>query len=181
MRFTVAELKEMHAPFEKLSDRQIKKARSHAKTVGAGSLVENVSYHRVRIDTTKLEHFLTFIDQPNFYQDVSFGTRKVTLESGQQMIMPNVVRIVGRSTMIKQYQQRCSEEEFEPQSRATLYRILKVREASQRKSLQGLDDIAASGAEGFETLANTVDELERCGAFHDWCEGLRNHLRDSKR
>ena len=56
-----------------------------------------------------------------------------------------------------------------------------MREASQRKSLQALDDIAASGAEGFETLANTVDELERCGAFHDWCEGLRNHLRDSKR
>ena len=51
-RFTVAELKEMHAPFEKLSDRQIKKARSRAITVGAGSLVENVPYHRVRIDTT---------------------------------------------------------------------------------------------------------------------------------
>ena len=103
------------------------------------------------------------------------------LDSGQQMIMPNVVRTVGRSTMIKQYQQRCSEEEFEPLSRATLYRILKVREASQRKSLQGLDDTAASGAEGFETLANIVDELERCGASHEWCEELRNHLRHSKR
>ncbi len=181
LRFTVTELKEMHAPFEKLSDRQIKKARSHAKTVGVGFLVEKVPYHRVRIDATKLEHFLTFVDQPYFYQDVSFGTRKVRLDSGQQMIMPNVVRTVCRSTMIKQYQQRCSEEEFEPLSRATLYRILKVREASQRKSLQGLDDTAASGAEGFETLANIVDELERCGASHEWCEGSRNHLRDCKR
>ena len=36
LRFTVTELKEMHSPFEKLSDRQIKKARSHAKTVGTG-------------------------------------------------------------------------------------------------------------------------------------------------
>jgi hypothetical protein len=97
------------------------------------------------------------------------------------MIMPNVVRTVCRSTMIKQYQQRCSEEEFQPLSRATLYRILKVREASQRTSLQGLDDTAASGAEGFETLANIVDELERCGASHEWCERSRNHLRDSKR
>ena len=36
LRFTVSELKETHATFEKLSDRQIKKARSHAKKVGAG-------------------------------------------------------------------------------------------------------------------------------------------------
>ena len=179
-RFTVTELTEMHAPFEKVSDRQIKKARSHAKIVGAGFPVEKVPYHRVRIDSTKLEHFLAFVDQPYFYQDVSFGTRKVSLNSGQQMIMPNVVRTVCRSTMIKQYQQRCSEEEFQPLSRATLYRILKVREASQRTSLQGLDDTAASSAEGFETLANTVDELERCGASHEWCERSRNHLRDSK-
>ena len=181
LRFTVSELKEMHATFEKLSDRQIKKARSHAKRVGAGFLVEKVPYHRVCIDATKLEHFLTFVDQPYFYQDVSFGTRKVRLESGQEMIMPNVVRTVGRSTMIKQYQQRCSEEEFEPLSRATLYRILKVREASQRKPLQGLDDTAARGAEGFDILVNVVDELERCGASHEWCEGSRNHLRDSRR
>jgi hypothetical protein len=95
LRFTVTELKEMHSPFEKLSDRQIKKAQSHAKTVGTGLLVENVPYHRVRIDTTKLEHFLTFVDQPYFYQDVSFGMRKVRLDSGQLMIMPNVVRTVG--------------------------------------------------------------------------------------
>ena len=49
----------------------------------------------MRIDTTKLEHFLTFVDQPYFYQDVSFGMRKVRLDSGQLMIMPNVVRTVG--------------------------------------------------------------------------------------
>ena len=32
------------------------------------------------------------------------------------MIMPHVVRTVGRSTMTKQHQPRCSEEEFEPES-----------------------------------------------------------------
>ena len=95
------------------------------------------------------------------------------------MIIPNVVRTVGRSTMIRQYQQRGSGEDLI--SRATLYRILKVREASQRKSLQGLNDTAASGAEGFDTLANIVDELERCGASYEWYEGSRNHLRDCKR
>ena len=166
LRFTLRELKAIHAPFEMLSDRQIKKARLHAKTVGVGLPVGNIPYHRVRIDKSKLEHFLSFVDQPYFYQDVSFGTRTVKLDSGQRMVMPNVVRTVGRSTMIEQYHQRCREDEFQPLGRSTLYRILKVREASQRKSLQG----STSGAEGFDTLSRIVDELEQYGTRHEWCE-----------
>ena len=102
LRFTSRELKAIHAPFEKLSDGQIKKARSQAKTVGVGLLVENIPYHRVRINKSKLEHFLSFVNHPYFYQDVSFGTRTVKLDSGQRMVMPNVVRTVGRSKMIEQ-------------------------------------------------------------------------------
>ena len=181
LRFTLRELKAIHAPFEKLSDRQIKKARSHAKTVGVGLPVENIPYHRVRIDKSKLEHFLSFVDQPYFYQDVSFGSRTVKLDSGQRMVMPNVVRTVGRSTMIEQYHQRCREDEFQPLGRSTLYRILKVREASQRKSLQGLDNTAASGAEGFDTLSRIVDELEQYGTRHEWCEESRDKLNEAKR
>ena len=157
LRFTSRELKAIHAPFEKLSDRQIKKTRSHAKMVGVRLPGENIPYHRVRIAKSKLEHFLSFADQPYFHQDVSFGTRTVKLDSGQRMVMPNVVRTVGRSTMIEQYHQRCREEEYQPLSKSTLYGILKVREASQRKSRQGLDNTAAGGAEGFETLSRIVD------------------------
>ena len=71
LHFTSRKLKARHAPFEKLSDRQIKTARSHAKTVGTGIPVEDISYHSVRIAKSKLEHFLSFVDQPYFYQDVS--------------------------------------------------------------------------------------------------------------
>ena len=60
--------------------------------------------------------------------------------------MPNVVRTVTRSTMISQYIQFCQEEKFEPLSRTTLFKILEVRRASQRKSLQGLDNTAADGS-----------------------------------
>ena len=98
-RYSARFLKKMHEPFEKLSDRQIKKARTHAKNVG----------------------------------------------------------------------------------RSTLYRILQVREASQRRSLQGLDNIAASGAEGFDTMHKIVDELEEGGATAKWCEGVRTNLKDTKR
>ena len=98
LHYTSNELKAMHVPFEKLSDRQIKKART-------------VPHYSVRIDRSKLEHFLDFVDQPYFYQDVSFATRTVKLDSGQHMVMPNVVRTVGRSTMIEQYHQWCREED----------------------------------------------------------------------
>lgn len=39
----------MHAHFEKLSDRQIKKARAHAKTISAGLVLEKAPFHRTRI------------------------------------------------------------------------------------------------------------------------------------
>ena len=86
--------------------------------------------------------------------------------------MPNVVRTVGRSAMIEQYHQQCREEEYQPLGRSTLYRILKVREASQRKSLQGLDNTAAS---------RIVDELEQCGTRHEWFEESRDKLKEAKR
>ena len=57
----------------------------------------------MRIDKSKHEHFLSFVNQPYFYQDVFSGTRTVKLDSGQRMIMPNVVRTVERSTRIEQY------------------------------------------------------------------------------
>ena len=135
----------------------------------------------MRIDKSRLEHFWSFVNQPYFYQDVSFGTRTVKLDSGQRMVMPNVVRTVGRSAMIEQYHQQCREEEYQPLGRSTLYRILKVREASQRKSLQGLDNTAASRAEGFDTLSRIVDELEQCGTRHEWCEESRDKLKEAKR
>ena len=181
LRYSSTELKQIHAPFESLSDRQIKKARNHAKIVGVGFRVENIVHHRVRIDPDKLEHFLLFIDQPYFYQDVSYGTRTVKLDSGQEMVMPNVVRTVGRSTMVEQYHQHGREEEYEPLSKSTLYRILKVRGASQRKSLQGLDNTAASGAESFDTLTKVVGDLEQCGARHEWCEETLKDLKAGKR
>ena len=69
--------------------------------------------------------------------------------------------------MIEQYHQRCREEEYQPLGRSTLNSKLKVGEASPRKSLQGLDNTAASGAEGFDTLSRIVDELEQYGTRHE--------------
>lgn len=181
LQFSSSELKKMHSHFENLSDRQIKKARAHAKTVGTGLILEKAPLHRTRIDLMKLNHFLSFADQPYFYQDVSYGTRSLKLESGEKLIMPNVVRTVARSTMIAQYLRQCHDEGFEPLGRSTLFQILKVRESSQRKSLQGLDNIAASGADGFDILNKIVDDLQQSGSRPDWCQATRKELKEGKR
>ena len=134
-RYPVRTLQRIHEPYERLSDWQIRRARAHAKERGPGLLVEKTSFHRVRLARVKLDHFTDFVNQPYFYQDVAFGTRKLTLSDGEKIEMPNIIRKVTRSTMINQYLQFCAEENFEPLSRATLFRILEVREASQQKSL----------------------------------------------
>ena len=138
-------------------------------------------FNRVRLDSAKVNHFLEFINRPYFHQDVAFGTRTIKLSSGEQLIMPNVVRTVARSTMLAQYLQYCSEEEFEPLSRATLYRILEVREASQRKALQGLDNVAADGAAAFDTIEKVVDELEKAGVDPEWAMNVKEKLDDGKK
>ena len=78
--------------------------------------------------------------------------------------MPNVIQTVTRSAMIMWYLQHCKEESFEPASRSTLFRILEVREASEQKSLSGLDNIAAEGVASFELLLGIPEELKEAVA-----------------
>ena len=129
-RYPASHLRKLHEPSEKLSDQQIKKARAHAKHVGVGLSIEKPLTHRVRIDLVKLDHFVVFIDQPHFYQDVAYATRTSKLDSGEHIVMPNVVRIAGRSTMVEQYLKHCSEDNFDPLGRSMPFKILQVREAS---------------------------------------------------
>ena len=70
LNYTNELLKKIHKPFEELSNRQIKKARQQAKKNGPGLPVKKVVSHRMHIDLVKLDHFVTFIDRPYFYQDV---------------------------------------------------------------------------------------------------------------
>ena len=151
--YTMKMLQSFHEPYEKISLRQIKQARAHERKLAPGSSVPKLERHPVRLDTNKVDHFIDFVNRPYFYQDVAFGTRILTLEDGSQIAMPDVIRTVTRSTMIMQYLQYCKEESFEPVSRATLYRILEVRKASQQMSLSRLDNTAAEGVSSFDRLS----------------------------
>ena len=84
-RFTTKELKDIHKPFENLSDRQIKKARAQMKTSGPVGPVEKVPQHRIRLNQHQLDHFLEFTMRPYYYQDVAYGTRTLKLESSEEL------------------------------------------------------------------------------------------------
>ena len=66
LNYSNEELKTLHEPFEKLSDRQIKKARHQAKISGPGVPMKKVISHRVRIDMVKLDHF-AYIRRPPIF------------------------------------------------------------------------------------------------------------------
>ena len=130
LNYSTEELKKLHEPFEKLSDRQIKKARHQAKINGPGVPLKKAISHRFRIDMVKLDHFLTFVDRPYFYQDVAYGQRTLKLESGERLAMPNIIRTVTRSTMIAQYLALCEDDGLQLLSLATMYRVLSEGSAS---------------------------------------------------
>ncbi len=94
--------------------------------------------------------------------------------------MPNVIRTVTKSTLISEYHKHCKENQFEPLSDSTLFRILDARAASQRKSLSGLDNIAADGATAFDLVEKIVDEVEKATMASQWAPTARRNLRGGK-
>ena len=57
-----------------------------------------------------------------------------------------------------------------------MYRILEVREASQQKSLSGLDNTAAEGVSAFARLTGIIDELNEVGADKEILETMKKRL-----
>ena len=94
--------------------------------------------------------------------------------------MPNVIRTETKSTLISEYHKHYKENQFEPLSNSTLFRILDARAASQRKSLSGLDNIATDGATAFDLVEKIVDEVEKVTMASQWAPTARRNLREGK-
>ena len=65
--------------------------------------------------------------------------------------------------IVRQYQQYCEETDFKPFRPTTMLRILSACCATVRKSLQGLDYIAAAGEKAFDDLCHVIARIEECG------------------
>lgn len=82
--------------------------------------------------------------------------------------------------LVKQYQAFCEETNFTPFSSATMQRVLSACAATVRKSLQGLDYIAADGAKGFEDLCVIVESLKEKGLDRETAKGWEMSLKEGK-
>ncbi|KAL9988693.1 hypothetical protein ACROYT_G003167 [Oculina patagonica] len=63
-KYPIPVLMKLHEPYEKITRYQVKRARSHAKLHGPGTILEKEMKHRVRLDMAKVDHFLEFANRP---------------------------------------------------------------------------------------------------------------------
>lgn len=139
--------------------------------------VTNRKLNRGRLIPQKIDHFLYVISQPEYLQDVLYGTKSMKLSSGQTVSIPNVVRTVIHSRLIQTYISYCLDADFIPLSEITLFRVLEVSAASKRKNLVGLDSFIKAGNDAFVAVEQITRNLEETGLT----ESLKDDIKDSKR
>ena len=108
--------------------------------------------------------------------------KKLVLSTKAEIKVPNVIRAIIPESIVKQYQSYCKETDFQPMSRSTLCRIMKVCSATVRKSLQGLDYVSADGAQAFDDLVEVVQKLgSDFGKGLSWANDKIDKLKNVKR
>ena len=86
-----------------ITKRRIGQARQHATETGKGQVAPEQTIFRKRIDQGKVDHFISYILQPQLHQDVVFATKTLKLDSGERIVIPAVVRTLIPSRIIEQY------------------------------------------------------------------------------
>ena len=114
-------------------------------------------------------------------QDVAFGNKMIKLDSGENIVIPAVVRTIIASRIIEQYRIYCAQTGFESVRDRSLYRMIEVCAASAQKSLQGLDDTTTEGTEAIDDMEETVRTLNRHGSEDSWVKHTQQRLKEAKR
>ncbi len=86
---------------------QVDVAREHAIKHSPGDMVPAPKIIRNRMSMDKATHFINFISQRQFVQDVAYGTTKIKLKSGEKLELPKVIRTVVLGRLIKLYLAYC--------------------------------------------------------------------------
>ena len=157
---------------------RVKTAREHGKKYGRGSAVLLSKSPRMRVNYAQLVHFLECITSPHVVIDLAFGQRILSLADGSLLETPNLIRTMIPERIVAQYTQYCKEVDFTPFSRSTMLRVLSSCAATVRKSLQGLDYIAADGGKAFDELIEMVLKLSNDDRV--WVSRLQKVLKEAK-
>ncbi|KAK6173861.1 hypothetical protein SNE40_017244 [Patella caerulea] len=159
---------------------RIDMARKHAIQVGQGQPVEIAPIQRNRMEEVKIDHFIDFVSRPEFVQDVAYGTKTMKLSHEEKLTIPNVVRTVVVSRIIDLYIAYCEETSFELLGKSLLFSIIQVCAASGQRSLAGLDNIAADGADAFVTLHSITVTVGELGFPAGWVSEMKGRIQDAK-
>lgn len=171
--FTKLELQTMNPG---LSVSKIDSARKYLLVAGAGNLVVQPKIYRTKLTRPKVTHFIDFVMNPLYSTIIGFGHTMIKLSTNEKIEIPKVIRNIINARIISNYQNYCSENDFQPFSRPTLYRILKVCGASKQKALQGLDNTSSAGMESIDTLMKVVYKLEAFGINQENVKKLKDIL-----
>ena len=178
--YTINDLMTM---FPGVSKYYVEMARAHAKDGKVGLPITPGKYTRKKLKDSQIHHFLDFLQYSKLVQDVASGTRNVTLSTGRKATMPNVVRTVHKAEIVRLYEAACEEEGYQDKpSTRTLWNILEKCPASQRKSLAGLDNVAAEGSDSFDALIQLSTKIgSKCPELKETMEDLQKALIRGKR
>ena len=164
-----------------LTQYRFTEAKLHGLQHGRGAIVPEMKSPHIRIERQKLDHFLSFVTSPHLVQDMPFGEKHLQLSDGTMLTVPNVIRTMIPSRIVSQYKRFCVDSGFKPFSNSTMLRILSECSASVRKSLQGLDYVAAEGSRAFDTLEDIVEKVSHMtDGGKKWAEELQETLKAGK-
>ena len=160
-------------------------ARKHAAVTFPGQIFDPPRVIRPRLSMPKVMHFLEFISSPTYHQAVGYGTKTLTLSPGLEIQIHKIVRIVIASRLINSCIQYCNESNnYVCLSRATLFKILKVCAASQKRNMHGLDNITSEDMKAVDVLEKVVSKLELFGLqkekvthLHSLLSHVNQHLK----
>ena len=144
-----------------LTPHRFTAARKHAAQFAHGTSIDQSPVLIQRFDYDQVEHFIEFITSEHVCTDLPFGERCLRQSNGNELFIPNTIRNMIPTRIIRQYYIFCEENSpgFRPLGQSSLYSLLDVCKASTRKSLQGINYFAADAGEAFDSIEKLIDEL----------------------
>ena len=115
---------------------------------------------RMKLDMSKVEHFLDFLFESKYLEDTYFGTTTLKLEDGTMFEIPQVGSTTIQAYVINVYQNHCAEVSYQPLNASCLRNVMDSCKSVQRKAFLGIDNYTADGLEGFDILHKVLNTLD---------------------
>lgn len=114
---------------------------------------------RQRLNPQKIDYFINWIIESHLLVSIPWGNTTLKLDDGQKVSIPRQVLEARHSQVIHQYHEHCAEFSIEPLSARTVYSILASLQASEQKSISGIDDFVKEASNAWLDLHRIIQQL----------------------